>query len=257
MIRGTPHGSQGTTVADNWSRCSDHPLLAVRLGALGNARGSRRRRSFLQPVDARRLAGKHRGHSPAGKHGRTIRRCHPARRAIFSDDQRRGYLRTSSARTPTRPAAPAACWRPKGCPPSDFSKPSSTKPPPWRTGHRARDPRGAVPDHPLPPARRPGRRHRTPPRVRQPRPGALRSHHRSAAPVMFALPILRDFITHPDPLIRETAIDSLLVTGGEPAVAIVAPLLPEGTGCQRHPRRAPPAQGRSRNRNGGTRGLLP
>jgi cytochrome c biogenesis protein CcdA/HEAT repeat protein len=40
-----------------------------------------------------------------------------------------------------------------------------------------------------------------------------------------ALPILRDFITHPDPLVRETAIDSLLVTGGEEAVKVVAPLL--------------------------------
>ena len=40
-----------------------------------------------------------------------------------------------------------------------------------------------------------------------------------------ALPVLRDFITHTDPLVRETAIDSLLVTGGERAVEIVAPLL--------------------------------
>ncbi len=42
---------------------------------------------------------------------------------------------------------------------------------------------------------------------------------------ILALPILRDFITHADPLVRESAIDSLLVTGGEPAVEIVAPLL--------------------------------
>lgn len=42
---------------------------------------------------------------------------------------------------------------------------------------------------------------------------------------LLALPILRDFITNPDPLVRESAIDSLLVTGGEPAVEIVAPLL--------------------------------
>lgn len=42
---------------------------------------------------------------------------------------------------------------------------------------------------------------------------------------LLALPILRDFISHPDPLVRESAIDSLLVTGGEPAVEIVAPLL--------------------------------
>jgi cytochrome c biogenesis protein CcdA/HEAT repeat protein len=42
---------------------------------------------------------------------------------------------------------------------------------------------------------------------------------------LLALPILRDFIQHPDPLVRESAIDSLLVTGGEPAVSTVAPLL--------------------------------
>ncbi len=40
-----------------------------------------------------------------------------------------------------------------------------------------------------------------------------------------SLPILRDFITHPDPLVRETAIDSLLISGGDQAVPIVAPLL--------------------------------
>lgn len=40
-----------------------------------------------------------------------------------------------------------------------------------------------------------------------------------------ALPILRDFISHPDPLVRETAIDSLLLTGGESSVPIIAPLL--------------------------------
>ena len=32
---------------------------------------------------------------------------------------------------------------------------------------------------------------------------------------LLALPILRDFITHADPLVRETAIDSLLIVGGE------------------------------------------
>ena len=40
-----------------------------------------------------------------------------------------------------------------------------------------------------------------------------------------ALPILRDFISNPDPLVRESAIDSLLVAGGEPAVEIVGPFL--------------------------------
>lgn len=46
---------------------------------------------------------------------------------------------------------------------------------------------------------------------------------------LLALPILRDFIANPDPLIRENAIDSLLVTGGAPAVEIVAPLLVQET----------------------------
>jgi cytochrome c biogenesis protein CcdA/HEAT repeat protein len=42
---------------------------------------------------------------------------------------------------------------------------------------------------------------------------------------MFAIPILSDFISHPDSLVRETAIDSLLVSSGETAVPIIAPLL--------------------------------
>lgn len=42
---------------------------------------------------------------------------------------------------------------------------------------------------------------------------------------MFAIPILSDFISHPDSLVRETAIDSLLVSAGETAVPIIAPLL--------------------------------
>lgn len=46
---------------------------------------------------------------------------------------------------------------------------------------------------------------------------------RSGGPM--ALPILRDFIDHPDPLVRETAIDSLLASGGTDAVPLVAPLL--------------------------------
>lgn len=41
----------------------------------------------------------------------------------------------------------------------------------------------------------------------------------------FGIPILRDFISHPDPLVRETAIDTLLVSGGEQAVLMITPLL--------------------------------
>lgn len=40
-----------------------------------------------------------------------------------------------------------------------------------------------------------------------------------------SLPILRDFIDHADPLVRETAIDSILVSGGTDAVPLVAPVL--------------------------------
>lgn len=39
------------------------------------------------------------------------------------------------------------------------------------------------------------------------------------------LPILRDFIDHADPLVRETAIDSILATGGADALPLVAPVL--------------------------------
>jgi cytochrome c biogenesis protein CcdA/HEAT repeat protein/glutaredoxin len=39
------------------------------------------------------------------------------------------------------------------------------------------------------------------------------------------LPILRDFINHADPLVRETAIDSILTTGGVDALSLVAPVL--------------------------------
>ncbi|MBK1881666.1 HEAT repeat domain-containing protein [Luteolibacter pohnpeiensis] len=42
---------------------------------------------------------------------------------------------------------------------------------------------------------------------------------------MLAMPILRDFIVHSDPLVRETAIDSFLAVGGKQAVEIVAPIL--------------------------------
>ena len=40
-----------------------------------------------------------------------------------------------------------------------------------------------------------------------------------------SLPILRDFIDNADPLVRETAIDSILASGGADAVPLVAPVL--------------------------------
>ncbi len=40
-----------------------------------------------------------------------------------------------------------------------------------------------------------------------------------------ALPILRDFIQHPDPLVRETAIDAMLSSGGEQSLSVVGPVL--------------------------------
>ncbi len=44
---------------------------------------------------------------------------------------------------------------------------------------------------------------------------------------LLTLPILRDFIAHPDALVRETAIDAFVATGGTEAVTIVAPILRE------------------------------
>jgi HEAT repeat protein/cytochrome c biogenesis protein CcdA len=46
---------------------------------------------------------------------------------------------------------------------------------------------------------------------------------KAASPM--CLPILRDFINHADPLVRETAIDSILTTGGIDALPLVAPVL--------------------------------
>jgi cytochrome c biogenesis protein CcdA/HEAT repeat protein len=43
------------------------------------------------------------------------------------------------------------------------------------------------------------------------------------------LPILRDFLDHPDPLVRESAIDAMLAAGGSAAVPIVAPVLKKET----------------------------
>lgn len=40
-----------------------------------------------------------------------------------------------------------------------------------------------------------------------------------------ALPILRDFIQHADPLVRETAIDAMLSSGGAEGLAVVGPML--------------------------------
>jgi HEAT repeat protein/cytochrome c biogenesis protein CcdA len=40
-----------------------------------------------------------------------------------------------------------------------------------------------------------------------------------------ALPILRDFIEHPDPLVRETAIDAMLSSGGAQSLEVVGPVL--------------------------------
>jgi cytochrome c biogenesis protein CcdA/HEAT repeat protein len=42
---------------------------------------------------------------------------------------------------------------------------------------------------------------------------------------LVALPILRDFLQHADPLVRETAIDAILSAGGEQAVPVVGPVL--------------------------------
>ena len=42
---------------------------------------------------------------------------------------------------------------------------------------------------------------------------------------LVALPILRDFLQHADPLVRETAIDAMLSAGGAQAVPVVGPVL--------------------------------
>ncbi len=42
---------------------------------------------------------------------------------------------------------------------------------------------------------------------------------------LMALPVLRDFLNHPDPLVRETSIDAMLAAGGARALAVTGPVL--------------------------------
>lgn len=42
---------------------------------------------------------------------------------------------------------------------------------------------------------------------------------------LLALPVINEFLEHPDPLVRETAIDAMLSSGGHKAIPTVAPIL--------------------------------
>jgi cytochrome c biogenesis protein CcdA/HEAT repeat protein len=201
----------------------DHPLLAVRLGALELleelAGGDLAYNPWTPAESPENLAALARWKAWAGETADT-----PRTGSIFSEEQRRGYLRDLLAEDNDKATRARRMLEAEGLTAvgflETFLSQTATLPP----GGRARI-REA--QYQITLARQLGDQAAVTARhlafgSRDQLLSAL-STVRGAG--MLAIPILRDFITHPDPLVRETAIDSLLVSAGDLAVPIIAPLL--------------------------------
>ena len=201
----------------------DHPLLAVRLGALELleelAGGDLAYNPWTPAESPENLASLVRWKTWAGETADT-----PRTGSIFSEEQRRGYLRDLLAEDNDKSTRARRMLEAEGLSAvgflETFLSQTATLPP----GGRARI-REA--QYQITLARQLGDQAAVTARhlafgSRDQLLSAL-STVRGAG--MLAIPILRDFITHPDPLVRETAIDSLLVSAGDLAVPIIAPLL--------------------------------
>ncbi len=144
--------------------------------------------------------------------------------ALFSDDQRRAYLQDILGEDPDKASRARRMLEAEGLSAVGYLEDFLQKTPTLHAGHRTRI-REA--QYQITLARSLG--DQAPVTARHLAFGsrdqvlAALATIRSAG--LLALPILRDFISHPDALVRETSIDALLVIGGEPAVAIVSPLL--------------------------------
>lgn len=148
----------------------------------------------------------------------------PKTGGIFSDEQRRGYLQDILAEDADKASRARRMLEAEGLSSVGFLETFLNDTPTLTTGHRARI---RETQYQITLSRQLGDQAAV--TARQLAFGSRDQILSSLATVreagLLALPILRDFITHPDPLVRESAIDALLVTGGEPAVEIVAPLL--------------------------------
>ena len=201
----------------------EHPLLAVRLGALevleefaGGDLSFNPWAPADSPENAAALARWNAwARNPADPSGH---------KEIFTGDQRRAYLQDILADNPDKAARARRMLEAEGLSAVGFLENFLKDTPTLDIGHRARIREaqyqitlsGQLGDQAAITARN---------LAFGSRDQILSALTTVRSAGLLALPILRDFITHADPLVRENAIDSLLVTGGEPAVSIVAPLL--------------------------------
>ncbi len=201
----------------------DHPTLAVRLGSLELleelAGGDLSYNPWTPAESPENLGALARWNAWAGSPSET-----PNSGSIFSEDQHRSYLRDLLAEDHDKAARARRMLEAEGLSAVGFLETFLNDTPTLTSGARSRI-REA--QYQITLARQLGDQAAVTARhlafgSRDQRLSALATV-RSVG--MLAVPILRDFITHPDPLIRETAIDSLLVSAGEPAVSIIAPLL--------------------------------
>jgi cytochrome c biogenesis protein CcdA/HEAT repeat protein/glutaredoxin len=205
----------------------DHPVLAVRLGALElleeMAGGDLGYNPWAPAESPENLGPLARWKAWAGENPDSS-----AAGSIFSDEQRRGYLRELLAGDNDKAARARRMLEAEGLSAVGFLETFLENTPTLPPGGRARI-REA--QYQIALARQLGDQAAV--TARQLAFGSRDQLLSAIATVrgagMLAIPILRDFITHPDPLVRETAIDSLLLSAGQQAVDIIAPLLSRET----------------------------
>ena len=200
-----------------------HPMLATRLGALEILEqlggGDLAYNPWARPTTPENQAALARWQAWAGG---------PAKPAspdsLFTEDQRRGYLRDILSDDRDKAARSRRMLEAEGFPAVGFLETFLQETPTLSAGHRARV-REA--QYQITLSRQLGDQAAA--TATQLAFGSRDQLLSALATVrtagLLGLPIIRDFIAHPDPLVRETAIDAFISSGGSEAVAIVSPLL--------------------------------
>ncbi len=204
----------------------EHPSLAVRLGALelleepaGGDFGFNPWNAPEQPENAGPLALWKQW--SAKDHGK---KTNAPATSLLGDDQRRGYLRDLLGRDNDKAARARHMLETDGLGSVTFLEDFLTATPALPAGGRARV-RQAQYQIVLAPRLGPGSAETARNLAFGSRDQMLSALATAKAAGPMCLPILRDFIDHADPLVRETTIDSILVTGGPDALPLVAPVL--------------------------------
>lgn len=201
----------------------DHPILAVRLGSLELleelAGGDFSYNPWTPAESPENLGALAQWKTWTGKSTDT-----PRTGGIFSEEQRRGYLRDLLADDNDKAMRARKMLEAEGLSAAGFLESFLIQTPSLPAGGRTRI-REA--QYQIALARQLGDQAAVTARQLAfgSRDQQLSAIETTRTAGMLAIPILRDFITHPDPLVRETAIDSLLVSAGTQAVTLIAPLL--------------------------------